>query len=76
MVKLLAIAEPGIIDDAQARLRGMFPQGVCFAKSKPRYLEIVREGVDKGARSRRWPACWASRAARSWRLATARTTRR
>ena len=48
MVKLLAIAEPGVIDDAQARLTRMFPQGVCFAKSKPRYLEIVREGVDKG----------------------------
>ena len=47
-VKLLAIAEPGIIDDAQARLRRLFPTGVCFAKSKPRYLEIVREGVDKG----------------------------
>lgn len=48
MVKLLAIAEPGEIDDAQARLTRMFPQGVCFAKSKPRYLEVVREGVDKG----------------------------
>ena len=48
MVKMLAIAEPGIIDDAQACLRERFREGVCFAKSKPRYLEIVRAGVDKG----------------------------
>ena len=48
MVKMLAIATPEIIDQAQARLREAFPKGVCFMKSKAHYLEIVAEGVDKG----------------------------
>ena len=47
MVKMLAIATPEIIDQAQARLREAFPKGVCFMKSKAHYLEIVAEGVDK-----------------------------
>ena len=48
MIKMLAIAQPREIDAAQAVLRGAFPQGVNFMKSKPGYLEIVAEGIDKG----------------------------
>ena len=49
MIKMLAIASPEKIDAAQARLRAAFPEGVSFMKSKPHYLEIISQGVDKGA---------------------------
>lgn len=48
MVKMLAIATPEVIDDAQKKLREAFPTGVNFMKSKAHYLEIVAEGIDKG----------------------------
>lgn len=48
MVKMLAIATPEVIDEAQKKLREAFPKGVNFMKSKPHYLEIVGEGIDKG----------------------------
>lgn len=49
MVKMLAIATPEVIDDAQKKLRAAFPKGVNFMKSKAHYLEIVGEGIDKGS---------------------------
>lgn len=49
MVKMLAIAEPDVIDRAQQELRAAFPKGVTFMKSKAHYLEIVGEGIDKGS---------------------------
>lgn len=48
MVKMLAISTPEIITKVQAQLKEMFPSGVNFFKSKPHFLEIVSEGVDKG----------------------------
>ena len=53
MVKMLAIAEPEVIDEAQKTLRAAFPVGVNFMKSKPHYLEIVAGGVDKGCALKR-----------------------
>jgi len=47
MVKMLAIAEPETIASIKETLRAEFP-GVNFMTSKPRYLEIVADGVDKG----------------------------
>lgn len=49
MVKMLAIATPEVIDEAQKKLRAAFPKGVNFMKSKAHYLEIVGEGIDKGS---------------------------
>jgi len=48
MVKMLAIDDPKVIDEAQAKLKAAFPEGVNFMKSKAHYLEIVAEGIDKG----------------------------
>lgn len=48
MIKMLAIADPETITAAQAQLREAFPAKVNFMKSKPHYLEIVGEGIDKG----------------------------
>ncbi len=48
MQKLLIIDTPEGADRAQAALRAAFPHGAVFLKSKPHYLEIAPEGVDKG----------------------------
>lgn len=48
MVKMLAIAPPEVITEAQAKLKAAFQTGVNFMKSKAHYLEIVSEGIDKG----------------------------
>ena len=48
MQKLLIIDTPEGADRAQAALREAFPRGVVFLKSKPHYIEIAPEGVDKG----------------------------
>ena len=48
MQKLLIIDTPEGADRAQAALREAFPSGASFLKSKPHYLEIAPEGVDKG----------------------------
>jgi Cof subfamily protein (haloacid dehalogenase superfamily) len=48
MVKMLAIADPQVIAQMKETLRAAFP-GVNFMTSKPHYLEIVAEGVDKGS---------------------------
>ena len=48
MQKLLIIDTPEGADRAQAALREAFPRGAVFLKSKPHYLEIAPEGVDKG----------------------------
>ena len=49
MQKLLLIDTPEGADRAQAALSAAFPRGACFLKSKPHYLEIAPEGVNKGA---------------------------
>ena len=36
-------------DSLQARLREAYPHGASFLKSKPHYIEIMPEGVNKGA---------------------------
>lgn len=46
--KLLIIDTPEGATAAQAALTEAFPGGVCCMKSKPHYLEIMPEGVDKG----------------------------
>lgn len=48
MVKLLAISTPEVIARVQDDLQRQFPTGVRFMKSKPCYLEIVAQGIDKG----------------------------
>lgn len=48
MQKLLLIDTPEGTDQAQAALRAAYPQGASFLKSKPQYIEIAPEGVDKG----------------------------
>ena len=48
MQKMLIIDTPEGADRAQAALREAFPRGACYLKSKPHYLEIAPEGVDKG----------------------------
>ena len=48
MQKLLLIDTPEGADRAQAMLREAFPTGASFLKSKPHYIEIAPEGVDKG----------------------------
>lgn len=53
LVKMLAIAPPEIIDPAHAMLQRQFPSGIHFMKSRPNYLEIVAEGIDKAATLKR-----------------------
>ena len=48
MQKMLIIDTPEGADRIQAALRGAFPHGACFLKSKAHYLEIAPEGVSKG----------------------------
>lgn len=48
MQKMLIIDTPDGADRIQAILREEFPHGACYLKSKPHYLEIAPEGVDKG----------------------------
>ncbi len=48
--KLLIIDESAERADAlQARLREAYPRGASFLKSKPHYIEVMPEGVNKGA---------------------------
>ena len=48
--KLLVIdTSAGNADALQRRLREAYPHGASFLKSKPHYIEIMPEGVDKGA---------------------------
>ena len=48
--KLLVIGTCAENADAlQARLREAYPHGASFLKSKPHYIEIMPEGVNKGA---------------------------
>ena len=55
--KLLVIDDgPERADRLQARLREAFPHGATFLKSKPHYIEVMPEGVDKGASMRRLAA--------------------
>ena len=48
MQKLLLIDTPEGATRAQEALRLAFPRGASFLKSKPYFLEIAPEGVDKG----------------------------
>ncbi|MCQ2437581.1 MAG: Cof-type HAD-IIB family hydrolase [Clostridia bacterium] len=48
-IKMLAIDTPERICEVQKILQETFPLGACFMRSKPHYLEIVAENVDKGA---------------------------
>lgn len=48
MQKMLIIDTPEGADRAQTALRAAFPHGACFAKSKPHYIEIIPENVNKG----------------------------
>jgi len=48
MQKMLVIDTPDGADRIQAALRKAFPHGACYLKSKPHFLEIAPEGVDKG----------------------------
>ncbi len=48
MQKMLVIDTPEGADRIQAALRKAFPHGACYLKSKPHFLEIAPEGVDKG----------------------------
>ena len=48
MQKLLLIDTPEGATRAQEALRRAFPRGASFLKSKPYFLEIAPEGVDKG----------------------------
>ena len=55
--KLLVIDDgPERASRLQARLRAAFPHGASFLKSKPHYIEVMPEGVDKGASLRRLAA--------------------
>ena len=48
--KLLIIEESAErADRLQAALRKAYPHGASFLKSKPHYIEVMPEGVDKGA---------------------------
>ena len=49
MQKMLIIDTPEGADRVQKVLGERFPHGACFLKSKPHYLEIAPEGVNKGA---------------------------
>ena len=49
MQKLLMILPtPEEADDMKARLVAAFPSGANFLKSRPHYVEVVPEGIDKG----------------------------
>lgn len=48
MQKMLIIDTPEGATRAQAALRQKITEGACFLKSKPHYIEIVPENVDKG----------------------------
>ena len=48
MQKLLVIDTVEGADRAQAALREAFPHGASYLKSRPHYLEIAPEGVNKG----------------------------
>ena len=48
MQKLLIIDTPEGADRAQKMFREAFPTGACFLKSKPHYIEIAPENVNKG----------------------------
>ena len=48
MQKMLIIDTPEGADRIQAALGEAFPRGACYLKSKPHYLEIAPEGVNKG----------------------------
>ncbi len=48
VVKMLIIDTPEGADKAQAAMRAAFSQGACFMKSRPHYVEIAPENVDKG----------------------------
>ena len=48
MQKLLLIDTPEGATRAQAALKEAFPRGASFLKSKPYFVEIAPEGVDKG----------------------------
>jgi len=48
MQKMLIIDTPEGADRIQAVLGEAFPHGACYLKSKPHYLEIAPEGVNKG----------------------------
>ncbi len=55
--KLLVIDTSAENADAlQARLREAYPHGASFLKSKPHYIEVMPEGVDKGASTARLAA--------------------
>ena len=49
MQKLLLIDTPEGADRAKAALEAAFPAGASFAKSRPQYVEVAPEGVNKGA---------------------------
>lgn len=57
MQKLLLIDTPEGATRAQQRLREAFPHGASFLKSKPYFLEIAPEGVDKGKSLLRLAGC-------------------
>ena len=48
MQKMLVIDTPEGATRLQGILRAAFPSGASFLKSKPHFIEIVPEGVDKG----------------------------
>ena len=48
MQKMLIIDTPEGADRAKAALEQAFPRGAVFLKSKPHFVEIAPEGVDKG----------------------------
>ncbi len=48
MQKLLIIDTPEGADRIMGALNEAFPRGACFLKSKPHYVEIAPEGVNKG----------------------------
>ena len=49
MQKLLLIDTPEGADRIQAVLREAFPTGASFIKSRPMYVEVAPEGVNKGS---------------------------
>lgn len=49
MQKLLTIDTPEGADRIKAALEAAFPTGASFAKSRPQYVEVAPEGVNKGA---------------------------
>ena len=49
MQKLLIIDTPEGADKIKATLEEAFPHGASFAKSRPQYVEVSPEGINKGA---------------------------